>query len=292
MQAIKAVNGTLVSKRPIAVDWAVAKKEYETAAAKNSSLGLSFSSLLPVVDYSRITWYRSFFWYVTCEFFVLMCSSLAEGIQDDDDDTTSEDEGDDGSEDEEQDVDESEDDEDTEHAVKATWKLKDDACQEAEQDMESNDEGSDNDEDEDDSFEEKDVDYSREKDLASKVLEKVMASSKRLDESQLNKTDQIGEKKIAKPKVSVEGTKFSTKGATAVETTAAVKEVKKPKVRELARTNKTEEPVAETSLEDSLKKTVFVRNLPSEAKVPDLRRQFSDFGEVKSFRLVLHPTTK
>jgi RNA recognition motif-containing protein len=157
--------------------------------------------------------------------------------------------------------------------------------------VESSDEseGSDNDEeDEDDSYEEKVVDYSREKDLASKVLERVMASSKalELDEAQPNKTVEI------EGKQAVKGTKSPAKETKTIETTATVKEVKKSEATEPARKNKKVEPVAESSQEDGLKRTVFVRNLPLEAKVQDLRRQFSDFGEVKSFRLVLHPITK
>jgi hypothetical protein len=217
------------------------------------------------------------------------CST--EGVQDDDDDTASEDGSDEGSEDEEEGDDESGSDEDTKHAAKATRKAKIDAGQKAELDVESSDEseGSDNDEeDEDDSYEEKVVDYSREKDLASKVLERVMASSKtlELDEAQPHKTVEI------EGKQTVKGTKSPAKETKTTETTATVKEVKKSESTESARKNKKVEPVAETSQEDGLKRTVFVRNLPLEAKVQDLRRQFSDFGEVKSFRLVLHPITK
>ncbi|KAG0563691.1 hypothetical protein KC19_8G051800 [Ceratodon purpureus] len=256
-KAIKAVNGTLVGKRPIAVDWAVAKNEFETAAAKTSSL---------------------------------------EGIQDGDDETASEDESDEGSDDEEEDDFESESDEDTNHTAKATRKAKVDA--KAELDMESSDEsdGSDNDEeDEDDSSEEKADTYLKEKDLANRVLQKVMAFSKALehDEAQPNKTSDIEAKqtvkatKTIKTTATVKEVKKSEK-----EVKKSEKEVKKSEVMEPARKNKTVEPVAETSQKDGLKRTVFVRNLPLEAKVQDLRRQFSDFGEVKSFRLVLHPITK
>jgi hypothetical protein len=218
------------------------------------------------------------------------CST--EGVQDDDDDTASEDGSDEGSEDEEEGDDESGSDEDTKHAAKATRKAKVDAGYEkVGMDVESSDEseGSDNDEeDEDDSYEEKVVDYSREKDLASKVLERVMASSKtlELDEAQPHKTVEI------EGKQTVKGTKSPAKETKTIETTATVKEVKKSEATEPARKNKKVEPVAESSQEDGLKRTVFVRNLPLEAKVQDLRRQFSDFGEVKSFRLVLHPITK
>ena len=220
---------------------------------------------------------------------VYPCST--EGVQDDDDDTASEDGSDEGSEEDEEDDDESGSDEDTKHAAKATRKAKVDAGQKAELDVESGDEpeGSDNDEeDEDDSYEEKVVDYSREKDLASKVLERVMASSKalELDEAQPNKTVEI------EGKQTVKGTKSPAKETKTIETSATVKEVKKSEATEPARKNKKVEPVAKTSQEDGLKRTVFVRNLPLEAKVQDLRRQFSDFGEVKSFRLVLHPITK
>jgi hypothetical protein len=61
LQAIKAVNGTLVSKRPIAVDWAMAKKEFETAAAKNAPLGMSFFVLyLPLMIALELRGTRAF----------------------------------------------------------------------------------------------------------------------------------------------------------------------------------------------------------------------------------------
>ncbi len=42
------MNGTVVSKRPIAVDWAVAKKTYETIVAANvPNAGLLLSSVCP-----------------------------------------------------------------------------------------------------------------------------------------------------------------------------------------------------------------------------------------------------
>lgn len=48
-RAIKLVNGKLVAKRPVAVDWAVAKKEYEAAVAPAtpSSVPGWFSSISP-----------------------------------------------------------------------------------------------------------------------------------------------------------------------------------------------------------------------------------------------------
>jgi nucleolar protein 4 len=41
-----------------------------------------------------------------------------------------------------------------------------------------------------------------------------------------------------------------------------------------------------------MRRTVFIRNLPVDVNVLDMRRRFSAFGEVKSFRPVLHPITK
>ncbi|XP_024539975.1 RNA-binding protein 28 [Selaginella moellendorffii] len=60
---------------------------------------------------------------------------------------------------------------------------------------------------------------------------------------------------------------------------AASREVKKP----LA---------AKPPEENSMERTLFVRNLPPDAKVHDLKKKFSEFGDVTSLRLVLHPATK
>lgn len=42
----------------------------------------------------------------------------------------------------------------------------------------------------------------------------------------------------------------------------------------------------------SIERTVFIRNLPSDVNVEEMREKFSVFGDVKSARLVLHPVTK
>jgi len=223
---------------------------------------------------------------------------LTEETRDDDDDTASEDESDEGSEEREE-GDESESDEDTEFAVKATKKFKVDALKPGKQiadlDMaSSDDEDEDEDDEDEDLSEEKVVDFSREKELANRVFERVVASSKvqELDEALSDDVAEIEVKKVAPKKVSAKDTKVPVKETKTSETKASVKEVKKPELAESSKKTKKSEPVAETSQEDSLNRTVFVRNLPLEAKVQDLRRQFSEFGEVKSFRLVLHPITK
>jgi len=228
--------------------------------------------------------------------------TLTEATHDDDDDTASEDESDEGSEEEEEGDDGTQSDQDTEHAVNVTKKLKVDGDslksrrQSVDLDMGiSDDEEVDEDEDEDDedeedSSEEKVVDYLREKELASRIFERVVASSKAqgLDEAQPDDKVEIA----AKDKVPAKDTKSPVKETRTSEIKASAKEVKKPEVAVPSKKSEKGEPVAGTSQEDSLNRTVFVRNLPQEAKVQDLRRQFSDFGEVKSFRLVLHPITK
>lgn len=243
-----------------------------------------------------------------------LCPALTDATRDDDDDddTASEDESDEGSEGEEDGDDGSESDEGSKHAANAPKKLRVDgdvlklARRNADPDMESSDDEEEDededDEDEEDSSEEKVVDYSREKDLANRVFEKVMASSKaqELDEAQPNNNVEIEVKQIAKQKFPAKDTKALEKESKAGEIRGSAKKVKEPEVtepakapaKEPARTSKKCEPVAGTSQADSLNRTVFVRNLPLEAKVQDLRRRFADFGEVKSFRLVLHPITK
>lgn len=255
-KAIQTVNGTLVSKRPIAVDWAVAKKEYETAASK---------------------------------------TSVPEATEDDVDETASEDESDEGSEDgndeDSEDEDGSGSEEDVKHSPKVTKKMKVDSSNlkqsspKVDIDIESSDEEDVDDEDDDEGEEsEKDkeqvIDFSEEKDLAKRILKKVTASSKTKEQDNVQLTDslEIGGKQTAKQKSS------------AKETKPAVKETKTPKVADTVKNAKKVELAA--SQDDGLSRTVFVRNLPLEANVQDLRRQFSDFGEVKAFRLVLHPITK
>lgn len=230
--------------------------------------------------------------------------ALTDAAQEDDDDTASEEESDEDSEEEEQGDDGSESDEDTEHAVNARKKLKVDADvlksakQSAGLDLESSDDEDEDeddededDEDEEDSSEEKVVDLSTEKELANRVLEKVLASAK-AEEAQPDNNLELEVKQIAKQKVLAKDIKAPVKETKTSEIRGPVKEVKKPEIAEPSKKSKRDEPVVETSEEDSLTRTVFVRNLPLESKVPDLRRQFSEFGEVKSFRLVLHPITK
>lgn len=43
---------------------------------------------------------------------------------------------------------------------------------------------------------------------------------------------------------------------------------------------------------EALARTVFVRNLPIDVKVPEMKKVFSVFGEVRTFRLVYDKTSK
>lgn len=224
-----------------------------------------------------------------------MYSGLTEATEDDVDETASEDESDEGSEDgndeDSEDEDGSGSEEDVKHSPKVTKKMKVDSSNlkqsspKVDIDIESSDEEDEDDEDDDEGEEsEKDkeqvIDFSEEKDLAKRILKKVTASSKTKEQDNVQLTDslEIGGKQTAKQKSS------------AKETKPAVKETKTPKVADTVKNAKKVELAA--SQDDGLSRTVFVRNLPLEANVQDLRRQFSDFGEVKAFRLVLHPITK
>ena len=117
-----------------------------------------------------------------------------------------------------------------------------------------------------------------EKDLMQRVLQKVVNSSK-TQETVETQPD------INPTSASPQGSKLTVKKKEMLPS-EVIKESAK-KFNRLA-----EEAMPTVSKEDSLKRTVFVRNLPLDAKVPDMHRQFSAFGEVKSFRLVLHPITK
>lgn len=207
-----------------------------------------------------------------------------------DDDTASEDESEDGDEDEDK--------SDIEVAVeKAGKKLKPHMSsekplyQKESSDEEDNTSESDEEEgiSESDEDDESDLNMSEvpsvpnaskvtEKDLMQRVLQKVVNSSK---------TQEIVETQpdVTPTSASQQGSKLAVKKKEILPSEVINESAKKLK-------RGVEEAAPTVSKEDSLKRTVFVRNLPLDAKVPDMRRQFSAFGEVKSFRMVLHPITK
>lgn len=210
----------------------------------------------------------------------------------DDDDTASEDESEDDSEDGDEDK------SDIEVAVeKAGKKLKPHMSsekplyQKESSDEEDNTSESDEEEgvSESDEDDESDLNMSEvpsvpnaskvtEKDLMQRVLQKVVNSSK-TQETVETQPD------VNPTSASQQGSKLAVNKKEILPSEVINESAKKLK-------RGVEEAAPTVSKEDSLKRTVFVRNLPLDAKVPDMRRQFSAFGEVKSFRMVLHPITK
>ncbi|KAG6540867.1 hypothetical protein Mapa_017741 [Marchantia paleacea] len=285
-KAIKAVNGKSIGKRPVAVDWAVGKKEYETAISTAKTPGLA--SVIPDLD---------------------------------DGDTTASDSEDDMEEelDDEPELPSVENkatakadkkskkknipiEEETAREEVADKKLKkknlarDEAAVEEEDDMEvvvkktKRNKLAREEADKQVSLDEmekrkhahlENMDRSEEMDMMKKILNKVVSSTlQEIDPPTLG--DDEGEEEE-------EMTPVSSKVKSAHK--EAVEPVEANGRSSIAK--KAVEPVVLEKDEDqnTFGRTVFIRNLPLDAKVPELRKMFSDFGVVKSLRMVLHPVT-
>lgn len=126
------------------------------------------------------------------------------------------------------------------------------------------------------------IDSAQERDLLKRVLNKVVVSGKDVlvNTTEVNNVDasdgqekqqQQGEDKTVKKK----------------------KEARPSKLPEQQTGKETSTDIATVDFKESaMRRTVFIRNLPVDVNVLDMRRRFSAFGEVKSFRPVLHPITK
>jgi nucleolar protein 4 len=126
------------------------------------------------------------------------------------------------------------------------------------------------------------IDSAQERDLLKRVLNKVVVSGKDVlvNTTEVNNVDasygqekqqQQGEHKTVQKK----------------------KEAKPSKLPEQQTGKEMSTDIATADFKESaMRRTVFIRNLPVDVNVLDMRRRFSAFGEVKSFRPVLHPITK
>ncbi|CAN5962734.1 unnamed protein product [Sphagnum jensenii] len=211
-KAIKTVNGTVVSKRPIAVDWAVAKKTYETIVAANA----------PNAESERGHTKR-------------IGKESNEG-------------SDEGQEDD---------------SVRSDAKSNESLSEDDENDTHA-------------------IDSAQERDLLKRVLNKVVVSGKDVlvNTTEVNNVDasdgqekqqQQGEDKTVRKK----------------------KEARPSKLPEQQTAKEMSTDIATADFKElAMRRTVFIRNLPVDVNVLDMRRRFSAFGEVKSFRPVLHPITK
>lgn len=123
------------------------------------------------------------------------------------------------------------------------------------------------------------VDAAKEKELLKRILDKVVKSSK---EEEVTANEATGDTDSLDQRQTKEAVVLRKNSRAPEVTGQSDKKFEK-------RGGESSQPY---SKEDSLKRTVFVRNLPLDAKVQDMRRRFSAFGEVKSFRMVLHPSTK
>ncbi len=126
------------------------------------------------------------------------------------------------------------------------------------------------------------IDSAQERDLLKRVLNKVVVSGKDVlvNTTEVNNVDasdgqekqqQQGEDKTVRKK----------------------KEARPSKLPEQQTAKEMSTDIATADFKElAMRRTVFIRNLPVDVNVLDMRRRFSAFGEVKSFRPVLHPITK
>ncbi|KAL3680177.1 hypothetical protein R1sor_023133 [Riccia sorocarpa] len=120
------------------------------------------------------------------------------------------------------------------------------------------------------------VDINQEMGMMKKILNKVVSSTQKSGEA---------------PAVSDEDDE-DEKPAVSLDSERPKKKANEPKGR-LGTIEKAVDPAAsaENADDNPMERTLFIRNLPTDAEVRELRKLFSDFGVVKSFRMVLHPVT-
>lgn len=126
------------------------------------------------------------------------------------------------------------------------------------------------------------IDSAQERDLLKRVLNKVVVSGKDVlvNTTEVNNVDAS----YGQDKQRQQGEHI---------TVQKKKEAKPSKLPEQQTGKETSTDIATADFKESaMRRTVFIRNLPVDVNVLDMRRRFSAFGEVKSFRPVLHPITK
>ncbi|KAJ7543705.1 hypothetical protein O6H91_09G049400 [Diphasiastrum complanatum] len=223
-KAIKTFNGKSVGKRPVAVDWAVGKKQFETLVSKLDAEPSSGDHQFKVV------------------------SDL---------------ENDTASEEDEDSISEVETDDDYSEG---------ESVQEDEVNVVESVEP---------------VNVPEEVDLVHTVLNKIVAQS----------ANETGPNLPAKNAHMNHDKKHSKQGAdSSIESDIKKSHnVNSGKLEKPAETKNPAGPLESSTVGPAvgnLQKTVFIRNLPLDANVTDLRKRFSAFGIVKSLRLVLHPMTR
>ncbi|CAM6106981.1 unnamed protein product [Calypogeia fissa] len=264
-KAIKLVNGKLVAKRPVAVDWAVAKKQYEAAVAPATP------SAAPDADLDEDE------------------STASESESDEDD-------GDDGDSESDE---EPQDSEEVRHGSAAIGKQPTSDDRKLKEKKSGHDRVSSESDEEvlpkSKKFGRQDgkqshletMDRVEEMDMVKKILTKVVASAPEPpsdDEEIVEAIDnELPKEKKSKSTVVEDKSPEKVSENKAHGKTAEV----------IVKVEGAEPAESEADGEESkLSRTVFIRNLPPDAKVPELRKLFSEFGAIKSFRLVLHPVTK
>ncbi|KAL2612899.1 hypothetical protein R1flu_024591 [Riccia fluitans] len=284
-KAIKAVNGTKVGKRPVAVDWALGKNQYETAVSAAKSPGPeAVSSVLEGSD--------------------MTASDVSEDEEDPEDAFEA------SSDEEEQRADANTESKKMkrlgEEMVKegpleeksekkklareeaALKEVSDQKIIATEKNRKKGKLAREQADDQTPPLDEKTndkrtrvehLDIDQEMDMVKKILNKVVCSTQKpAEHSAVSDDDDEGEK----PAVSLEreGPK---------------KKAPEPMVSngKLGSAGKTLDPgaLAKDADDNAIGRTLFIRNLPMDAESRELRKLFSDFGVVKSFRMVLHPVT-
>lgn len=133
----------------------------------------------------------------------------------------------------------------------------------------------------------KTMDRTEEMDMVKKILTKVVAS---VPEAPSDDEEVVEALESERPTRKKQAKSTPAKDPPAEKVVAA--ENGKPAEAGI-KTEDTEPAENEMDSEESkLSRTCFIRNLPPDAKVPELRKLFAEFGVIKSFRLVLHPVTK
>ncbi|BBN17317.1 nucleolar protein 4 [Marchantia polymorpha subsp. ruderalis] len=287
-KAIKAVNGTSIGKRPVAVDWAVGKKEYETAISTAKTPAPA--SVIPDLDDGDTT-----------------ASDSEDEMDEELDDevelpsVANEVTAEADKKSKKKSITKEEETAKTEVADKKLKKQKlvrEEAAVEEEGDMEVSvadkktrrNKLATEEAEKQVSLDEmekrkhaqlENMDRSEEMDMMKKILNKVVSTLHETGPPTLDDDEEEEAEEIITPVTS----KVKSAHKEVVESVEANGKPSKAK--------KAVEPAVSEKDEDqnTFGRTVFIRNLPMDAKVPELRKMFSDFGVVKSLRMVLHPVT-